>query len=434
MPQPERPTPLALARPHLLRGYRLAVIVAAVLLMRYHHQRVLVQGDRPITLDEVRHLLPGAAALETDLSDRRGLIVRNDAGDDLGYALRTSPISDDIVGYSGPTDTLVVFDHAGKIVGVRIRYSADTISHVKDVVDDEYHMSRWDGMTWEQAATMDLDEAGVEGVSGATYTSMAMAHGIVQRLAWSHDRVGAPPMPVRWDATDLGLVAVLLVAVLMTFTHLRGRRWVRRLYQAALIGYVGLVTGDLLAQSLFAGWASAGVNWRMAPALALLAGAALVVPWATRRPIYCAQLCPHGAAQELIGRLTTRRLRVPRKLDRGLRCAPPLLVVLVIVVTMLGLPFDLAGIEPFDAYLIASAGVATIAVAVVGLVAAAFIPMAYCKYGCPTGCVLEFVRSHGSADRFSRRDVVAGLIVTLIATISWQHDAIRAALITGGHG
>jgi NosR/NirI family transcriptional regulator, nitrous oxide reductase regulator len=77
------------------------------------------------------------------------------------------------------------------------------------------------------------------------------------------------------------------------------------------------------------------------------------------------------------------------------------------------LPTDLANIEPFDAYIVRTAGVATIVIAVVGLIAAAFVPMAYCKYGCPTGLVLNFVRSHGKADTFGRRDLVAGLLVLL---------------------
>ena len=34
--------------------------------------------------------------------------------------------------------------------------------------------------------------------------------------------------------------------------------------------------------------------------------------------------------------------------------------------------------------------------------------MAYCKYGCPTGLVLSFVRSHGKADGFGRREVGRG--------------------------
>ena len=75
----------------------------------------------------------------------------------------------------------------------------------------------------------------------------------------------------------------------------------RRGFQVLVIGYVGFLAGAPLAQSLFAGWAQNGVPWRSAPALALLGAAALLVPWAARKPLYCQHLCPHGAAQELLG-------------------------------------------------------------------------------------------------------------------------------------
>jgi len=97
---------------------------------------------------------------------------------------------------------------------------------------------------------------------------------------------------------------------------------------------------------------------------------------------------------------------------------------------MLVLPHDLAATEPFDAYAIRTAGRATIAIAVAGLVAACFVPMAYCHYGCPTGAVLNFIRSHGRADRFGRREIAALLLVAIAFLLSKAgagfHEWLRA--------
>lgn len=75
--------------------------------------------------------------------------------------------------------------------------------------------------------------------------------------------------------------------------------------------------------------------------------------------------------------------------------------------------FSLVDIEPFDAYVFRIAGWATLIIAIVGLVASLFVPMAYCRYGCPTGALLEFVRYNAKADRWNARDWVAtlGLII-----------------------
>ena len=71
----------------------------------------------------------------------------------------------------------------------------------------------------------------------------------------------------------------------------------------------------------------------------------------------------------------------------------------------------------------------TIALAVGGLVASLFVPMAYCHYGCPTGALLNFIRARGRADRFGRADVAALLLVALAAALSWKYHEIHAWLV-----
>ena len=156
-------------------------------------------------------------------------------------------------------------------------------------------------------------------------------------------------------------------------------------------------------------WVENGAAWRFAPGMFLLVAAALLVPLLAGKQVYCHQLCPHGAAQQLLkNRLPKKwRLGIPPRLAVVLRAVPYLLLLFVIVVGVRQLGFNLVSIEPFDAYLIKVAGWATITIAVVGLVASLFIPMAYCRYGCPTGAMLNFLWAGGRPDKFSRRDGLA---------------------------
>jgi hypothetical protein len=190
--------------------------------------------------------------------------------------------------------------------------------------------------------------------------------------------------------------------------------------------YVGFIAGDLVAQKLLAGWARAGIPWSTAPGLVLLVAAAFVVPWTTRKPFYCHHVCPHGAAQELISHFRPARfqLTLSAGVVRGLEYLPLGLLVLTLLVVMIALPLDLAGIEPFAAYIVRSAGWATITVAVVGLVASFFVPQAYCRFGCPTGALLNFVRARGATDHFSRRDVAALALVALAVMLNWNYLSV----------
>ena len=414
-----------------LQLYRLAVLVVIAWIIRGHAVRLRVEGHAPITVEEVRAIFPAAASVDDDDGPRGGAFVRDGSGTQIGYVVRTAPHTDAIVGYRGWTDTLIAFDHALHVAGVRIRSSQDTREHVDDVRDDRHFLKTWNGKPWEEVARVTPEEAGIEGVSGASMTSLAVAEAIQRRLQMADALLAIQPSPVRIRARDLGLAAVIAAALVLAFT--KKRQGLRRGFQVLVIVYVGFVTGDLLAQSLIAGWAANGVPWRSAPGLVLLLAAALAVPWATRKPLYCQQLCPHGAAQELLGRIAPKRWRValPKDFARGLRWLPALLLALVVAVTILALPIELANLEPFDAYLIRAAGGATITLAVVGLIASLFVPLAYCKYGCPTGALLEFIRGRGTTDRFGRRDIAAALLVALAAVLSWKYQALHAWLIAG---
>jgi hypothetical protein len=414
-----------------LQLYRLAVLVTIAWIIRAHQVRLRIEGHAPITVEEVRAVFPQAAELRPDAGERAGLFVHDDAGHPLGYVLRTSPVSDAIIGYRGTTDTLIAFDPALHVAGVRIRSSEDTREHVRDARDDRYFMKTWNGKPWDEVARRTPEDLHIEGVSGASMTSMAMAEAIMRRLRAADAALTNPPPPLRFGWVDAGLLAIIAAGGVLAFTGTYGRKWLRIGFQLLVIGYVGFLTGLPLAQSLLAGWAQNGVPWRSAPGLVLLLAAALAVPWATRKPLYCQQLCPHGAAQELLGRFAPKRWRValPREVAAGLRWLPGLLVGMVLVITLLGLPIDVAHLEPFDAYSLRAAGVATIALAVVGLIASCFVPLAYCHYGCPTGAVLEFLRTRGPSDRFTRRDAAALGLVALAWGLSWQAQALHAWLV-----
>lgn len=410
------------------------MLIAIAWLIREHQVRLRVQGDRPVTTAEVRAFLPGAHRLIADPSPRAGLFVRDAEGGDLGYAARTMPQSREITGYSGPTDALIVFDREGRVLGVSIRHSYDTPSHVEDVKFDLLFMENWNGRSWEEiAAIQDLKAAGIYAVSGATRTSECLAESIGHRLRSGAVDTAAIPTGIRVRWQDAVLAGVVVLGCLFAFWKRPRFQRLRPWYHVAVFVVLGLVLGDLLAQSLLIGWMESGVPWRATPGIVLLAAAALLVPWTTRVPLYCSWICPHGHAQRWLMRVVPARwtLKLDDKAKPVLRTLPVLLLLVVLLTTFLQLPLDLAGIEPFDAYLIQSAGVATIAVAIVGLLLSLVIPMAYCKYGCPTGLLLAFLRRHAGETRPGLRDAVALAFLAIAIGLYLSHDTLLGWLVKG---
>ncbi len=399
----------------------MAILLAVAWLIRSHHERSRVQGDWPITVSEVKVFLPDTHRLKVDPGPRAGLSVLNASGEKIGYAVRTMPDSREITGYSGPTDVLVVFDAEDKGIGVAIRHSYDTPSHVEDVSRDFLFMEKWNGRLWDEiAAITDLKAANIYGVSGATRTSEAVGLSITHRLAVAEGRETVS-RPFSFGLRDFILIGFFLVGCLFAFWKAPGwQRW-RWIYSLLTILGLGFWMGDLIAQSLLVGWVESRVPWEATPGLVLLVLASFVLPLLSGQPVYCQFICPHGNLQRWALKVLPARMKMIIPEDGKLigRLVPVMLLLVVLAASFLQLDLDLAGLEAFDAYLIKSAGLATILVAVIGLVLSLFFPMAYCKYGCPTGWLLEFVRRNYGTARFSGRDWV-GLVILAVALVLYR--------------
>ena len=145
---------------------------------------------------------------------------------------------------------------------------------------------------------------------------------------------------------------------------------------------------------------------------------ALLGPVFTSKQLYCHHICPHGALQQLLARRLKWQWRVTAAQERWLNQNPFLLLGFVFICVIVGWAVDLNSLEPFDAYVFRVAGWASLGIAIVGLIASLFQPLAYCKYGCPTGALFKLLRLTGDADHLGVRDwVAAGM---LIAGLLWQ--------------
>lgn len=375
-----------------------------------------------ITLDEVRKLEPRAAALRESKAHPGSQEVLDEKGVVIALAVRTAPASDGTVGYKGPSDTFMLMDAGGTTLrGIALRRSYDTEQYVGYVTGDPAFLKTFDGMTTEKIAHIDFNAAGVEGVSGATQTSYGIAEGVrVRAESLLHEEESRRGwwQQIRWRWQDTGHGVVLLAAFAMAFTPLRGRAWCRHLHHVLLVVYGGFIAGEMISEGLLAGWATHGTPWKNACGLVLLAAVALLGPVFTSKQLYCHHICPHGALQQLLARRLGWQWSPSRRLDGLLSKLPFVLLAFVLFSVAFALPVNLNALEPFDAYLFRVAGWASIGIAFGGLLWSLVTPLAYCRYGCPTGALFKLLRFTGDADRFGARDWTAALCVTFVLLLA----------------
>ena len=380
-------------------------------------------------LDDVKLLYSDGTSVELITGSNLQWTVLTSTGEVLGKLWRASPAADNNVGYQGPTDLLIAVDANEFVTGIALGESYDNEPYVGYVRDDTYFRNLFNGRSPEALAAIDVGT--VEGVSGATMTSQAAAkslqlaaqafvdrQNISKSKPTSFETGRAPTIEfqpsTRLTLRNISTIAITCFGVVIGLTHLRGHRWLRVAFQCLLIGWLGLINGDMVSQALLLGWAQSGIPWKNAFGLTFLTIAAFAVPVATGRNVFCSHLCPHGTVQQLVRHRFPWQMKLSTSVRRWLSRIPGLLIAWVVAIGMLHLSFSAVNIEPFDAWLWSIAGIGTIAVAIVGLIASLFVPMAYCRFGCPTGALLNYV-SHSSGKSFNRRDLAAATL--LLASI-----------------
>ncbi len=172
--------------PLLLRLYRAGLVGLVLLLIHQQSRWFEARHPSSVSLRQARKFFPAANRIQLRDPERGFYFVTDARNDVVGCMLTTSPQTDNIIGYSGPNNLLIALNSRGVIVGIELLRSGDTKEHVERVTHDPGFLRSFIGWKPGEAPPK------VEGVSGATLTSFAIAESIQQRLA-----------PLVWRRTSL---------------------------------------------------------------------------------------------------------------------------------------------------------------------------------------------------------------------------------------
>ena len=261
------------SRTELARGDAISVVsgatltslaIADALSIRFGGSVRASRFPEQIELEEILPHFPTCAKLRPSQTHTSLFEALDENGTILGQVGRTSPHADRIIGYQGPIDILLILESNGSLKGMRMRSSFENQPYADYPKDDYYLPSLFEGRSIPQLADMNETAERYEGVSGATMTSQAMAKGIVETARqWEAEgkRAEKKKTWVAWGIGETGSLGVILLAGFVAFTKRGKAKFFLLSLQVLLVGYLGLINGDILSQSLFAGWAQNGVPW-----------------------------------------------------------------------------------------------------------------------------------------------------------------------------
>ncbi len=354
---------------------------------------------------DVEKWFPGADGMEWDEGEARVL----EGGKFLGTLLRSSRMGVLTRGFNGPSDVLVGLSADGKkILGVGLAASRDNQPYVGYVREEFLYADEFAGRS--VAEIIDPEDPPMI-VSGASVTMFAVIVTVKETLDLHFEKESRPSVPWRTGLAVCWIASGVFAGVSKRAT---AKKW--RLAFAVVSVIAGLTLGWMLSQDQLVGWGRHGLSGDLAVPLLVMTAVALIVPAFTGKNVYCSRICPHGAAQSLLGTVVEKRFALPRRAHQAFQKIPWLVLAAIWITAFAGLRLPYAQAEPFEIWSSGFHAIVPAAILTIGLVAAVFLPQAYCHYGCPTGALLKFLTHSPSS--WTRRDSVATLLVS--AALVWS--------------
>ncbi len=345
-------------------------------------------------LPHFQKLVPEAERFEKISSLTYSAVTKNNSENSSGnFALYVSAGSAN--GYGGEMRIAVAVDSTGTVADIGIINHRETVSFLRRVIKNDF-IESLKGKLYSDRFELKND---VEGVTGATYTSRAIAGSVkkaVREVAGNNLRLTVPEEPS--PKIKFGIPEIVLVLLYAAgFLGIKSGRKMKKIFRwgAMLTGLIVIgfwynapLNLVFLNKFLLGFWP----EWQTHLYWYLLIGGIVFVLTVDNKNPYCEWICPFGCAQECFGLIGGAKVRTPREyktiliwVQRGLAWLAVLLAVFyrnpsVSSYEVFGTFFELLGSD----YMFALLGIV--------LVASIFLHRPWCGYLCPLRPITDIIR------------------------------------------
>jgi uncharacterized protein with FMN-binding domain len=216
------------------------------------------------------------------------------------------------MGYGGPITVAVAADPKGKIMGLGVVDHKDTPSYYERVIQSGF-LSKLVGKGYKDQFT---GEKGVDTISGATRTSngiLSSTELAVREIAGRQLGLsvpGAKDAGVSFGPADIVLISLFALGIVARrkyFKRTQLVRWISLLTGLVVLGFIynNPLTIAMFNQVLLGYWP----DWHTNLYTYLLVGGVVLLFFVEGKNPYCLWICPFGAAQECLGKLTRAKTR-----------------------------------------------------------------------------------------------------------------------------
>jgi len=289
-------------------------------------------------------------------------------------------------GYGGPLHTAVAVNLKGEVIGSEVVSNKETPSYIDKVLASPLQQSMHK-KSYTEAYEINGD---IDGVSGATFTSRALAASTKRGVRYvSVKFLNLPKPPESGFHMQFGLIEMILVLLFgmgyfgqsKTFKYKKHIRWITMITGLIFLGFIynqpfTLSHVSQLLLGYFPDFES-HLFWYL-----LMGGMFFVFTVENKSP-YCQWFCPFGAAQECIGVIGGAKNRPMGRYTNPLKWMQRILTLSAILLALYFRNPGLTSFEVFGTLFSLTGSNYQFAVLAIILITSLFIKRPWCKYFCP---------------------------------------------------
>lgn len=306
---------------------------------------------------------------------------------DKGNTLETGYVfSGSYMGYGGPLKVAVRVDTNIVIQDLIIISHNETPSYVAKVLNREFQRQII-GKTYTDEIDMEQD---LNGVSGATYTSRALAGAAkeaIQKIAVEQVAYEVPESLTPKVSFGFPEILVILLFVLSLFGVYSHNKWKKALR-------LGIMLSSLILMGI---WLSAPLSilkintlllgywpeWHNGLYWYLIIGGTILTLLITNKNIYCSWICPFGAAQDCLGILGKASYKLKGRTRRTLMWGQRALAYAAIAAALYFRNPGKLNFEIFGTFFNLTGSIVLFVITSLYVIGSLFIKRPYCDTLCP---------------------------------------------------
>ena len=299
------------------------------------------------------------------------------------------------VGYGGRIQVAVAVGADGVVVGTAVADHVETPSFYERVVKGKF-TEQLLGRSYDDAYQLGED---VDGVTGATYTSRALAEATLagnRLVAGEQLGLAVPPEPspsIVFGIPEITVLALFVAGYIghkPKFKYKKQLRWATLLTGMMVLGFWfnQPLTISKVNTFLLGFWP----QWQTNLYWYFLLGGIVLIMAIDNKNSYCYWFCPFGGAQDCMGAIGGAKITGPTKYRRHLLWVPRGLAWLAIILALLFRNPGISSYEVFGTLFDFTGSTVMFALLGIVMVMSLFVKRPWCNYLCPLDPVYGIIR------------------------------------------